>query len=77
MRRGIQGDGGQGLGGSLTINFVIDTSWKVLLIYVKFDVMDRKTSRSKSFMGQIGQKLFLKPRSENLATLVKQVIHSN
>ena len=51
MRRGIQGDGGQGLGGSPTINFVIDTSWKVLLICVDFDVMDRKTSRSKLFFG--------------------------
>ena len=56
MRRGIQGDGGQGLGGSPTINFVIDTSWKVLVICVNFD--DQKTFRFKVFLGQAGQKLF-------------------
>ena len=56
MRRGIQGDGGQGLGGSLTINFVIDTSWKVLVICVNID--DQKTFRFKVFLGQAGQKLF-------------------
>ena len=76
MRRGSRGGtGGQGSGGSPTINFVIDTSWKLLQICVNFDfdVINRKTFRSKVFLG----KLFLKLRSENLATLVKQVIHSN
>ena len=57
MRRGSRGGtGGQGLGGSPTINFVIDTSWKVLVICVNFD--DQKTFRSKVFLGQTGQKLF-------------------